>query len=81
MRVIIINAHPDEAKRIATRIALVSDWEAFESLDGWRNVDPQLPKKIADIAAGMGKKLELRGGPPHDKGTHKVSQAIARARQ
>jgi len=37
------------ALRVATKIAELTDWEAFSSIGGWENTDPSLPLRLSDL--------------------------------
>ncbi len=37
---------PTQAFDLASELAKMSDW-TFDGLDGWKNLDPELPKKMA----------------------------------
>lgn len=46
-----VHASFGAAKLIVREVAGMADWGAFNGIDGWKNVDPNLPKKVRDFAA------------------------------
>ena len=65
-----------DALPIASRIAECGDW-SFGDLDGWRNMDPELPAKVAAIAKAEPRCEFRRGGGR----LRAVAQSIAFARE
>lgn len=45
-----VRASLGAAKLIVRELAGMADWGAFNGIDGWKNVDPELPKKVRDFA-------------------------------
>lgn len=60
---------------IASDVADLTDWD-FEGVDGWRNRDPDLPKKVHALSEAHPKRLEVRGGTPN----HDAARAVLASR-
>lgn len=71
-----ISGFVKDAFPIASEIAECGDWD-FAGLDGWRNQDPELPRKVLEIAARFPKRVEMRAGGGGDR---EVAAAISSAR-
>lgn len=74
-RVLSIKGNVADAFPIATEIAECGDW-TFDGLDGWRNVEPELPEKVVAIAARYAKRCTLRGAGGHDEPDHEMARTI-----
>lgn len=61
---------------IATEIAECGEWD-FDSLSGWRDRDPEIPKKVAAIMERHGKRCNRSNGGFQSEET---ARAIAMAR-
>jgi hypothetical protein len=61
---------------IASEIAECGDW-SFEGLEGWKNVEPDLPQKLVDIAERHKKYCKVRAG---GGGNAEIARSIAMAR-
>ena len=75
-RVARIDGFVSDAFPIASEIAECADWD-FNGLDGWRNQDPELPKKMSQIINRNAKRAKMRasGGSDAD-----LASEISRAR-
>lgn len=74
-RVAFIRGRVAVAFPIAAEIAECGDW-SFDGLEGWRNVDPELPKRVFAIIERHGRKIWLGGGGC----SHDAARAVAMAR-
>lgn len=61
---------------IAHEVATCTDWEAFTSLSGWRNTDPELKTKVEAIAARFPASLDRMAG----QGSEAMASEIAMER-
>ena len=73
-RICIIAAHFLDACHIAYDIANLGDW-SFDGIKGWKNVDPELPRKLEDYAA-KDMRIELTPG----KGNENAARAVLMSR-
>jgi hypothetical protein len=75
-RVCVIKAHMVEAFDIATEIAECGEWD-FDSLNGWRDRDPELMDKVRAVLARHGDKCARGTG---QEGNEDVAREVAMAR-
>ena len=63
----IATLHGDAAavRQVADAVAELGDW-TFGGLDGWRNVDPELPARLGQLVERFPKVLRF-GGPERDR--------------
>jgi hypothetical protein len=71
-----ITAVEELASQIATELAELTDWEAFDSLLGWQNTDPDLPNKVRSVDAKYPGKTVGGGG----RSNQPVAMQIAMSR-
>lgn len=75
-RVCRIDAHEDEALKIATLIAECGDW-TFEGLDGWKNSDPELKEKAAAMMQTFPGRISIGVAGHHTEIAHKIATVRA----
>jgi hypothetical protein len=79
-RVFFFDLTAEAALELATSIAECGEWD-YETLEGWRNVDPDLPHKVYAIDAAYEKahpKVKIHRGS--GKGSPEAARAVAMAR-
>lgn len=74
--VCIIGGLVADAFPIATEIAECADW-SFDGLNGWRNMDPDLPQKLSNLLAKYPKRCRRATGGTRNE---EVARRIAMAR-
>src|ERR1700721_724283 len=77
LRVAMIKGKVIDTFPIASEIAEWGDWD-FDGIDGWRNRDPELPKKLVDVCAKY--KCVTIGAGNHHPNTENVVCEVVMAR-
>lgn len=75
-RIGLIDGRVGDAFPIATDIAECGDW-TFDGLNGWKNLEPELPQKLVNIAEGHKKRCRLTAGAG---GSAEIARSIAMSR-
>lgn len=76
-RICMITGMVAKAFPVATEIAECSDWEAFDSIDGWLNTDPGIAEKVRQIVA---RHPNAGRGPGGDSADANAARAVLMAR-
>lgn len=75
LRVALVRGTVAAAFPAATDIAECGDWD-FDGIDGWRNRDPELPKKLVEACAKHKNASPKAGGPALESTANVVRQIV-----